>query len=70
MTGARMLAAMGYSLQSNRKTREGTDHPDRPPVGLVPAQFQHISKKVRAFQRGPVPLVGGQPVISIDTKKK
>lgn len=64
MTVARMLAAMGYSLQANRKTREGTDHPDRD------AQFQHISKKVRAFQRGPVPLVGGQPVISIDTKKK
>lgn len=58
MTVARMLAAMGYSLQANRKTREGTDHPDRD------AQFQHISKKVRAFQRR------GQPVISIDTKKK
>jgi len=58
MTVARMLADMGYSLQANRKTKEGSHHPDRD------TQFQHISEKVRAFQRR------GQPVISIDTKKK
>jgi hypothetical protein len=49
---------MDYSLQSNRKTREGSSHPDRN------AQFEHIARKVRSFQRR------GQPVISVDTKKK
>ena len=58
MTVARMLTKMNYSLQANRKTKEGADHPDRD------AQFQHISKKVRAFQ------CRRQPVISVDTKKK
>jgi len=58
MTVARMLEDLGYSLQANRKTREGKGHPDRD------AQFQHISAKVRAFQRR------RQPVISVDTKKK
>ena len=49
----------GYSLQANRKTREGGAHPDRD------AQFEHINaRRVRAFQRR------GQPVISVDTKKK
>ncbi|MGQ0634470.1 MAG: ISAzo13 family transposase [Planctomycetaceae bacterium] len=54
----RLLRAAGYSLQSNRKTKEGADHPDRN------AQFEHINATVRAFQRR------GQPVISVDTKKK
>lgn len=52
------LRALGYSLQANRKSREGSSHPDRD------AQFGHINKTVRA-------AVGrGQPVISVDTKKK
>ena len=57
-TVARLLVKMGYSLQSNRKTEEGKDHPDRN------AQFGHINKEVRSFQRR------NQPVISVDTKKK
>lgn len=57
-TVGRLLKAAGYSLQSNRKTKEGGDHPDRN------AQFEHINSTVLAFQRQ------GQPVISIDTKKK
>jgi len=47
-----------YSRQVNRKTYEGTNHPDRD------AQFEHINAKVVAAQRA------GQPVISVDTKKK
>lgn len=58
MTVARLLTDLGYSLQGNRKTREGTSHPDRD------AQFHHITKKVRSMQRR------GQPVISVDTKKR
>jgi len=54
----RLLRGWDYSLQSNRKTREGTGHPDRN------AQFEHISRQARLFQRR------GQPVISVDTKKK
>jgi hypothetical protein len=54
----RLLDTLGYSLQSNRKTEEGTDHPDRD------AQFQFIYRQVKHFQRQ------GQPVISVDTKKK
>jgi len=54
----RLLNAAGYSLQSNRKTLEGASHPDRN------AQFEHISRTVRSFQSR------GQPVISVDTKKK
>jgi len=54
----RLLNHAGYSLQSNRKTVEGASHPDRN------AQFEHISKTVLAFQNH------GQPVISVDTKKK
>ncbi len=55
---ARLLAESGYSLQGNRKTKEGGGHPDRN------AQFEHISAMVMAQQRK------GQPVISVDTKKK
>ena len=57
-TVGRLLKAAGYSLQSNRKTKEGRNHPDRN------AQFEHINATVMAFQRR------GQPVISVDTKKK
>jgi transposase len=55
---AELLHEMGYSLQANAKTIEGTSHPDRN------AQFEHINKKVRLY------LVKGDPVISVDTKKK
>ena len=55
---AKLLVALGYSLQANRKTREGTDHPDRD------AQFRYINDQVRRFQKR------RQPVISVDTKKK
>ena len=54
----RLLIAADYSLQSNRKTKEGTDHPDRN------EQFEFIATTVQAFQQR------GQPVISVDTKKK
>jgi hypothetical protein len=57
-TVAALLGELGYSLQSNRKTREGASHPDRN------AQFEHINEQVRRFQRR------GQPVVSVDTKKK
>ena len=57
-TVGRLLKAAGYSLQSNRKTKEGNDHPDRN------AQFENINATVVAFQEQ------GQPVISVDTKKK
>jgi hypothetical protein len=57
-TVSRLLHVLGYSLQSNRKTIEGKDHPDRD------AQFRHINRRVKAFQRR------GQPVASVDTKKK
>lgn len=57
-TVARLLQALGYSLQSTRKTREGASHPDRN------AQFEYINRKVKAFHRR------GQPVISVDAKKK
>ena len=53
-----LLDQLGYSLQSNRKRLEGSNHPDRD------AQFQHIAHQVRQFQER------GQPVISVDTKKK
>jgi hypothetical protein len=53
-----LLRAAGYSLQANRKTREGKSHPDRD------AQFRHISRRVAAQQRR------GQPTISVDTKEK
>jgi hypothetical protein len=54
----RMLVAMNYRLQSNRKTREGTQHPDRD------GQFRHIADRVKARKRR------GEPAISVDTKKK
>ena len=54
----RLLLAADYSLQSNRKTKEGADHPDRD------AQFEYINAMVIDFQQR------GQPVISVDTKKK
>ena len=57
-TVGRLLKIRGYSLQGNRKTREGTQHPDRN------AQFEHINVRVRARQRR------GEPAISVDTKKK
>jgi len=53
-----LLKTAGYSLQANRKTREGKSHPDRD------AQFRHINRRVQAQQRQ------GQPAISVDTKKK
>jgi hypothetical protein len=55
---AELLHNMQYSLQGNAKTLEGAQHPDRN------AQFEYINKEVKAFQRR------GQPVISVDTKKK
>jgi Rhodopirellula transposase DDE domain len=55
---AQLLNVAGYSLQGNRKTLEGTAHPDRN------AQFEHINARVKQFQQR------GQPVISVDTKKK
>lgn len=55
---AQLLRARNYSLQGNRKTEEGDDHPDRD------AQFRHINKEVRLALRQ------GLPVISVDTKKK
>lgn len=57
-TVARLLEGMGYSLQAPRKRLEGASHPDRD------AQFEHINAQVRAFQ------ARGQPVVSVDTKKK
>lgn len=55
---AGLLREQGYSLQSNRKTKEGGDHPDRD------AQFQHINDRVSAQ------IAAGGPAISVDTKKK
>lgn len=55
---AEMLRQLGYSLQANAKTLEGTSHPDRN------AQFEYLNKQVRAS------LAKGVPVISVDTKKK
>jgi hypothetical protein len=53
-----LLVDLDYSLQANRKTEEGADHPDRD------AQFKYIAKQVRQFQRA------GEPVVSVDAKKK
>ena len=55
---AQLLRQLNYSLQSNRKTEAGLKHPDRD------AQFQHINRQVQLALRQ------GQPVISVDTKKK
>lgn len=53
-----LLAQLDYSLQAMRKTREGSQHRDRD------AQFRHINRQVLEFQ------AAGQPVVSVDTKKK
>jgi len=57
-TVAKELVKLGFSRQANRKAEEGSRHPDRN------AQFEHINAKVIAAQ------AAGQPVISVDTKKK
>ena len=57
-TVGRLLEEMDYSLQGNRKTREGKGDPDRD------AQFEYINRLVHEFQRQ------GQPVVSVDTKKR
>ena len=57
-TVGRLLHRLGYRLQSARKRREGTAHPDRN------AQFEHINATADGF------LTAGQPVVSVDTKKK
>lgn len=55
---AEMLHDLGYSLQGNRKTLEGSSHPDRD------AQFEHINRQAKEY------LATSDPVISVDTKKK
>jgi hypothetical protein len=55
---AQTLEQLGYALQANRKTREGGEHPDRD------VQFAHINEQAAAF------LAAGDPVISVDAKKK
>jgi hypothetical protein len=57
-TVRKLLTQLGFSRQANRKADEGSRHPDRN------AQFEHINAKVRAAQ------AAGEPVISVDTKKK
>src|SRR5664279_3277350 len=57
-TVAKLLALLGYSLQANVKTREGSSHPDRD------SQFEHINTVANAA------VAAGQPVISVDCKKK
>jgi hypothetical protein len=57
-TVLRLLKAKGYSLQANKKTREGVQHPDRD------AQFAHINETVAAA------IAAAEPVISVDTKKR
>ena len=57
-TVRKLLKQKGYSLQANRKTREGEDPPDRD------AQFCYINDKAKEF------IAEGAPVISVDTKKK
>jgi Rhodopirellula transposase DDE domain len=57
-TVLRLLGGMGFTMQANRKTREGSEHPDRD------AQFEHINDTAAAA------LNARQPVISVDTKKK
>jgi Rhodopirellula transposase DDE domain len=54
----RLLHDLGYSLQANRKMLEGSAYPDRD------AQFHYINRRAKAFQKQ------GQPVVSVDTKKK
>jgi Rhodopirellula transposase DDE domain len=57
-TVLRLLKAKGYSLQANKKTREGAQHPDRD------EQFEHINATVRTA------IAAGEPVISVDAKKR
>ncbi|MCA1681069.1 MAG: ISAzo13 family transposase [Actinobacteria bacterium] len=57
-TVLRLLKAKGYSMQANKKTKEGASHPDRD------AQFAHINQTVAEA------IAAGQPVISVDTKKR
>jgi len=57
-TVAKLLRSLGYSLQANLKTREGASHPDRD------RQFRHIGERVSEA------IAAGQPVVSVDTKKK
>jgi hypothetical protein len=57
-TVAKLLGLLGYSLQANVKTREGSSHPDRD------SQFEHINTVANAA------VAAGQPVISVDCKKK
>jgi Rhodopirellula transposase DDE domain len=57
-TVANLLHEAKYSLQANRKTKEGASHPDRN------EQFEYISRQVKYWQ------ARGEPVISVDTKKK
>lgn len=57
-TVATLLDGLGYSLQGNQKTKEGSSHPDRD------AQFRYIYDRVQNFQQR------GQPVVSVDAKKK
>jgi hypothetical protein len=57
-TVRRRLHELGYSLQANRKSKEGTSPPERD------EQFRYINRQVRSF------LSKGEPVISVDTKKK
>jgi hypothetical protein len=58
VTVQRVLKSMGFSLQANRKTREGEQHPDRD------GQFRYINETAKAA------LAAGQPMISVDTKKR
>jgi hypothetical protein len=53
-----LLRGLGYRLQGTRKTQEGKSHPDRD------AQFEYLNAQATAFQ------AAGQPVVSVDTKKK
>ena len=55
---AELLDEAGYSLQAQRKTREGADHPDRD------QQFGHLNQRAQEF------LKAGDPVIAVDTKKQ
>ena len=55
---AELLVQQGYTLQANRKTREGSQHPDRD------AQFHYLNEQIQGAQQR------GEPVISVDTKKK
>jgi Rhodopirellula transposase DDE domain len=57
-TVLRLLKVKGYSLQANKKTREGAQHPDRD------AQFEHINRTVSEA------IAAGEPVISVDAKKR